>query len=80
MKSCELDVHETLLSELRIVNPIILNNFLHISTNYFEYLSELVEHLITKSNTKMFRALSVGERLYVTLKLLATGIYKVIKN
>lgn len=50
------------------------------STNYFEYLSELVEHLIRKSNTKMYRAFLVGERLYVTLKLLATGTYKVIKN
>lgn len=80
MKSCELDVYENLLSELRIINPIVPNNFLRMSTNYFEYLLQLVEHLITKSNAKMYRALSVGERLYVTLKLLATGMYKMIKN
>lgn len=80
MKNCELDVYETLLSESRIVNPIVLNNFLLMSTDYFEYLLQLVEYLITKSNAKMYRALSVGERLYVTLKLLATGMYKIIKN
>lgn len=80
MKNCELDVYETLLSELRIVNPIVLNNFLRMSTDYFEYLLQLVEYLITKNNAKMYRALSVGERLYVTLKLLATGMYKIIKN
>lgn len=80
MKSCELDVYDTLLSELRIVNPIVLNNFLRMSTDYFEYLLQLVERLITKSNAKMDRALSVGERLYVTLKLLARGMYKIIKN
>lgn len=80
MKNCELDVYETLLSELRIVNPIVLNNFLLMSTDYFEYLLQLVEYLITKSNAKMYRALSVGERLYVTLKLLATAMYKIIKN
>lgn len=80
MKSCELDVYETLLSELRFVNPIVLNNFLRMSTDYFEYLLQLVEHLITISNAKMYRALSIGERLYVTLKLLATGMYKIIKN
>lgn len=73
LKRCDVGVHETLLSELRIEDPKQLDNFLRMSNADFDYLLKLVGPNITKSDTQMRCAISASERLCLTLRFLATG-------
>jgi hypothetical protein len=43
----------------------------------YEYLLELVRPYITRKDTNCRRAISADERLLLTLRYLATGIYEV---
>jgi len=46
----------------------------------FDFLLDRVQHLITKQNTKMRRAIPPRERLSLTLRFLATGLYDFVLN
>lgn len=48
-------------------------NFLRISKEDLEYLTNLIRPAVEKSNTYMRDAISVNERVMVTLRFLATG-------
>ncbi|XP_017475297.1 PREDICTED: uncharacterized protein LOC108365691 isoform X4 [Rhagoletis zephyria] len=65
--------YSTLRFKLRQQNPQWFNNFVRMSCEDFDYLVEHLTPYIGKSNTRFRKAISVGERLAVTLRYLATG-------
>ncbi|XP_030758575.1 putative nuclease HARBI1 isoform X2 [Sitophilus oryzae] len=63
----------TLLKELREGDEAFYKNFLRLSSNDFDYLLEKITPLIQKKDTFMRKAITLAERLVVTLRYLATG-------
>lgn len=68
-----LGAYSQLVSELKIEDPIQLRNFARMSSTDIEILINRVGPLIAKQDTKMREAISVSERVLVTLRYLATG-------
>lgn len=67
--------YSKLLVELRCEDSQYFKNFLRMSASDFQFLVEKVRPKIEKQDTVMRCAISVGERLAVTLKFLAGGKY-----
>lgn len=65
--------HERLLNELRTSEPSDFKNFLRLDAESFDELLRLVEPRIKKVDTTMRDAISVSERLSITLRYLASG-------
>ncbi|XP_017489104.1 PREDICTED: uncharacterized protein LOC108377355 [Rhagoletis zephyria] len=65
--------YSTLRFKIRQQDPQWFKNFVRMSCEDFDYLVEHLTPYIGKSNTRFRKAISVGERLAVTLRYLATG-------
>lgn len=63
-----------LINELQVEDPIQIQNFARMSSTDIDNLINLVGPLIQKNDTKMREAISVNERVLVTLRYLATGM------
>jgi hypothetical protein len=50
-----------------------VKNFMRMSMTEFEYLASLISSKVEKSDTCMRQAITVKERLAITLRFLATG-------
>lgn len=71
----ELGACFTLTKELQLEDAQQFRNFIRMNAVEVQYIIELVGPMIAKSNTKMREAISVYERVMVTLRFLATGNY-----
>jgi hypothetical protein len=71
----ELGVNSRLLTELRVEDPSQYQNFLRMTAINIEDLIQKICPLIGKKDTKLRPAITVQERLFVTLRYLATGEY-----
>ena len=71
-------VFSNLLRELDCEAPAKLRQFHHLDRHEFEYILAKMEQIIRKEETYMRQSISAGERLSITLRLLATG--KLLKN
>lgn len=60
-------------SLLRIQDPELFKNFIRMNADDFKILVDRVRPLIIKKDTKFRKAITVEERLVVTLRYLATG-------
>ena len=65
--------HYNLLQELVISSPADYKNFLRMDKTTFIDLLEMVMPFIRKEDTNMRDAISASERLFSTLRFLATG-------
>lgn len=65
--------YDALSRELRMEDPSQLRNFIRMSAEDFEELSSWIALIVQKKDTNMREAISVGERLMLTLRFLATG-------
>lgn len=65
--------YNALSRELRMEDPSQLRNFIRMSAEDFEELSSWIAPMFQKMDTNMRQAISVGERLMLTLRFLATG-------
>ena len=66
-------VYHRLLKELSVDDHETLKNWFRLDKNQYHRLLELVTPLIAKSDTRMRKAVTEGERLTLTLRYLATG-------
>lgn len=66
--------YNKLMQELENEDTPSLNNFLRMDKASFDKIANLKEPLIKKKNTRFRNAISVKERLAITLRFLATGI------
>ena len=62
-----------LVQELQLTDTGTYRHFLRMDMSTFDELLQLVEPYITYQDTNMRQAISVGERLALTLRFLATG-------
>ncbi len=67
--------YHQLLQELKLCDRNAYKNFLRIDEAIFETILELVSPIISRQDTHLRQSISAGERLAVTLRFLATGIY-----
>lgn len=65
--------YNALSRKLRMEDPSQLRNFIRMSAEDFEELSSWIAPMVQKMDTNMRQAISVGERLMLTLRFLATG-------
>ncbi|KAJ8967678.1 hypothetical protein NQ317_009226 [Molorchus minor] len=72
-RRAELGVCFTLTRELEIEDAQQFRNFVRMNAVQVQHIIELVGPKIVKKNTKMREAISVYERVMVTLRFLATG-------
>ena len=77
-KHDEQGAYYNLVRELGDSDRRGFNNFLRVSGDVFQDLLIRIQPAIEKKNTKFRSAVSVGERLAVTLRFLATGMCLVI--
>lgn len=63
----------TLVKDLRAEGDDFFRNFAHVPEKHYQLLCEKVRPIIGKRNTPMRVAISVEERVALTLKYLATG-------
>lgn len=66
--------HEHLLNFLRKSEPEDYRNFLRMDQESFDYLLELVQPKIEKKDTNMREAIPASQRLFITLRYLASGM------
>lgn len=71
-----LGAYHTLTRELELEDAQQFRNFCRFSSVEVELLVQLVNPLIFKKNTPMRNAISVRERMMVTLRFFATGKYR----
>lgn len=69
----QLGFYDNLMQELRMEDPSTYKNFTRIVPTDFDFLVEKLTPLIQRKDTVMRKAITVGERLAVTLRFLATG-------
>jgi hypothetical protein len=72
--------YNALSRELRMEDSSQLRNFIRMSAEDFEELSSWIAPMVQKMDTNMRQAISVGERLMLTLRFLATGNYNKNNN
>lgn len=60
-------------TQLRAQDPALFKNFVRMSADDFDYLVELLRPRIEKQDTSFRKAITVSQRLAVTLRYLATG-------
>ena len=68
-------VHNNLLQELRNNDPSGYKNFSRMDSETFDELLNRVGPLITHQDTRFRKAIPPSERLALTLRFLATGMY-----
>lgn len=73
LKKLRLGAYQNLMTELRLFDNVSYTHFLRMDPSTFENLLKLVAPLITKKDTIIRKAIPAGERLALTLRLLATG-------
>ncbi|MPC87794.1 hypothetical protein E2C01_082668 [Portunus trituberculatus] len=66
-------VYHRLLKELSLEDHDTLKSWTRLDKDQYHRLLELVTPLIAKSDIKMRKAVTAGERLTLTLRYLATG-------
>ncbi|XP_050707453.1 uncharacterized protein LOC126992692 [Eriocheir sinensis] len=66
-------VYHRLLKELSLEDHETLKNWIRLDKSQYHRLLELVTPLIARSDTRMRKAVTAGERLTLTLHYLATG-------
>lgn len=66
-------VYHRLVKELSLEDPNEMRKFPRLDKAQYSYLLELVTPIIEKSDTKMRKTVTPGERLTLTLRYLATG-------
>ena len=64
-----------LMQEIRMLDTSSYQNFVRMDASIFEELLSLIAPTITYQDTVMRQATSPAERLAVTLRFLATGLY-----
>lgn len=69
----ELGAYSHLMRERSVEDPVQFSNFVGMKLVDFEYIVEEITPFIIRQDTKFRRAISVGERLAVTLRFLASG-------
>jgi len=74
-KRDEKGVHQNLLKELQNGDETNYYNFFRMSVSDFNFLLEKVKNNITKQDTVMRPAIPPNDRLALTLRFLATGMY-----
>jgi hypothetical protein len=72
-----LGTYAALLTDVRLNDPKTYKNFSRMDVVDYENLLELVRPYVTRKDTNCRRAISAHERLLLTLRYLATGIYEV---
>lgn len=70
----------TLTAELRMEDHQQFRNFIRMTATDFEHLLQGIATKIKKNDTKFRKAISPAERLMVTLRFLASGLYKETKE
>nr|CAH7734677.1 unnamed protein product [Callosobruchus chinensis] len=66
----------TLLSDLRLEESTgQFKNFVHMSSEDFEILINLIGPKLEKKNTRFREAIPIKERLAITMRFLATGYF-----
>lgn len=73
LKREDLGFYQGLLQELRSEDVEFYKNFVRITPSDFDFLVDKLAPLIQRHDTVMRKAISVGERLAVTLRFLASG-------
>lgn len=68
-------VYHRLVRELSLEDPETLRNFIRLNRDQYHELLRRVTPLIEKQDTNMRKSVSAGERLTLTLRYLATGMY-----
>lgn len=71
----ELGACSTLTSELKIEDAQQFRNFVRMSAVQVQFIIESVGPVIAKMDTKFRKAITVYERVMVTLRFLASGLY-----
>lgn len=74
-RRAQLGAYNQLLSELKNEDPECYKNFLRMKHDDFQYLCDKISPAIKKQDTNMRLAISVEERLAITLRFLASGKY-----
>ncbi|XP_035432552.2 uncharacterized protein LOC118264220 [Spodoptera frugiperda] len=72
-RRAQLGAYNQLLSELKNEDPECYKNFLRMKHDDFQYLCNKISPAIKKQDTNMRLAISVEERLAITLRFLASG-------
>jgi hypothetical protein len=62
-----------LIKELELSSPLDYNKYLRMCPSTFGVLLELVTPLVQREDTNMRKAISQKQRLFATLRLLASG-------
>ncbi len=73
LKREEYGAYHALMNELKISDPCQLRNFLRMSAIDFDNLTNRLGHKLFRRDTSMRAAISVKEKLAVTLRYLASG-------
>ncbi|KAG8240215.1 hypothetical protein J437_LFUL004675, partial [Ladona fulva] len=73
LRRSELGACSTLAKELRIEDTLQFRNFVRMSAQQLQFMVELLGPIIGKKDTKFRRAISVHDRVMVTLRFLASG-------
>lgn len=63
------------IKELSIKNLNKFKKFMRVSTDEFNFLVEQISPLVSRRDPNMWKAIPVGERLAMTLRYLATGVF-----
>ena len=67
--------YHCLMKELQSEDPAALKNFLRMQQPQFDELLAKVTPIIEKRDTRMRESISPAERLAITLRFLASGMY-----
>ena len=70
-----MGAYHSLVQELRQMDTPGYRNFLRMNSVSFDLLLQKVAPLITRQDTRLRRSIPAEERLAVTLRWLATGLY-----
>ena len=71
----EMGACSTLVNELKIEDAQQFINFVRMSASQIEVIINLIGDMISKKDTNMRKAIPVKERVIVTLRFLASGMY-----
>jgi len=73
-KRVKYGAYHGLLRELDATDSMSYKNFLRMDRAAFEFLAEKVAPVIARQDTRLRQAITVEDRLAVTLRFLATGL------
>lgn len=74
-RRCELGACSTLTKELKIEDAQQFRNFVRMSAVQVQFIIDSIGPVIVKMDTKLRKAISVYERVMVTLRFLASGLF-----